>query len=191
MRGALLLGEAGIVQWTHRRGNGEAGIHVSQDEIRGDWSNLKGTEYHLVTASGCCCGERRPKSLSKAMTCGGTDPPPGPPGRHASTGTVPVRMQRGQKDVSGFAKATSADRGRPMISWKGTSWRLRLQRADIVASRPCLGSPPRHPGHREAEGRPCLRGESGQPAKAPQAPRQHHSLRQGPAGEGERISVRR
>jgi hypothetical protein len=82
---------------------------LSQDEIRGDWSNLKGTEYHLVYAIWLLLRDE----ASEVAFFEGNDLRAEPirpqvlKGDPEPTGTIPARMQRGQKDVWIQLKATS------------------------------------------------------------------------------------
>lgn len=81
---------------------------LSQDEIRGDWSNLKGTEYHLVYAIWLLLREE----ASEVAFYEGNDlraepiRPPAPRGEPESLAGIPLRMQRGETDVWIQLKAT-------------------------------------------------------------------------------------
>jgi hypothetical protein len=81
---------------------------LSQDEIRGDWSNLKGTEYHLVYAIWLLLREE----ASEVAFYEGNDlraepiRPPALRGDPESFAGIPLRMQRGETDVWIQLKAT-------------------------------------------------------------------------------------
>jgi hypothetical protein len=82
---------------------------MSQEEIRGDWNNLKGTEYHLVYALWLLLREE----ASEVAFYEGNDlraepiRPPALQGGSELAGAIPVRMQRGPNDVWIQLKSTS------------------------------------------------------------------------------------
>jgi hypothetical protein len=82
---------------------------LSQDEIRGDWSNLKGTEYHLLYALWLLLREE----ASEVAFYEGNDlraepiRPPTFQGDLDLVQAIPVRMQCRQKDVWIQLKSTS------------------------------------------------------------------------------------
>jgi hypothetical protein len=82
---------------------------LSQDEIRGDWNNLKGTEYHLVYALWLLLCAR----ASEVAFYEGNDlraqpiSPPALVGHTEAAGAIPLRTQREQRDVWFQLKSTT------------------------------------------------------------------------------------